>query len=364
MVPHIIIATGVYPPEIGGPATFTIFFEEELRKRGIPYTTIPFSGVRFLPKGIRHIAYFLRVLRAIRGRSIVLALDPVSVGFPAVLAAWIRGTPFYLRAGGDYAWEQATSRWNFQGLPEEFPGDFKLPLSGKLLVWAERFVARRAKRILTQSGHLASIVERWGVSRDTISVIPNSIVLPELPTHEEARKQYNFGDERVVVSAGRFVPWKGMSAVMNASKEISHIRLVLAGDGPERHALEAQANVQTQFVGALSREKLFTLLRAADVFVLNTRYEGFSHQILEAMAIGIPIITTDIPGNRELAEEGKTALIVPWNDEKRIAEAIRRLLTDAGLARTVAEGAQARAKEFTPERTFTETVKALGISLN
>lgn len=362
MTPHIIIATGVYPPEIGGPATFSVFFERELHKRNIPYTTIPFSSVRFLPKGIRHLAYFFFVLRAIRQHSIVLALDPVSTGMPALLAARVRRAPFYLRAGGDYAWEQAASRWNFKGLPEEFPGNSTLSLGGRFLVWAERSVARGAARILTQSGHLASIIERWGVSRDKISVVPNSVVLPELPNREEARAQFGFdSDEKIIVSAGRFVPWKGMSTVIQAVKSISETQLVLAGGGPERRALEEQAGNKVRFVGSLSKERLLTLLRAADVFVLNTRYEGFSHQLLEAMTVGVPVVTTDIPGNKELAEQGKTALVVPWNDKDRIIEAIERLLTDTELARRIAEGAQNRAKEFTPERTFKETCRAIGL---
>lgn len=361
MSSHVVIATGLYPPEIGGPATFSVFLERKLQKHSIPYTTVPFSKTRFLPKGIRHVAYFFTVLRAIRRDSIVLALDPVSVGLPAMLAARLRGTPFYLRAGGDYAWEQAVSRWGFKGLPEEFPGNSNLPLAGKLLVWTERFVAKRAERILTQSGHLASIVERWGVSKDKISVIPNAIELPELPTREEARKQFGFGDERIIVSAGRFVPWKGMSAVIAALKNIPETRLVLAGDGPELRTLEGQADSKVQFVGNLSKERLFALLQAADVFVLNTRYEGFSHQILEAMTIGIPVVTTNIPGNKELAENTKTALLVPWNNEKELTEAIQRLLSDQELARKIIEGAHVRSKEFTPERTFNETCRAIGL---
>ena len=363
---HVVIATGLYPPEIGGPATFSVFLEKGLKEKHIGCTVVPFSSVRHLPKVIRHISYFIKVLRTIRHGSVVLALDPVSVGFPALLAARLRGAPFYLRAGGDYAWEQAVQRWGFKGLPEEFPGTFPLPFAGRVLVWTERYVARHARRILTQSGHLASIVVRWGVSSDMISVVPNSVSLPSLPTRAEARKQFNFGDEPVIVSSGRFVPWKGFNAVIHGysivQKDFNDARLVLAGDGPERAAL-ASENHAVQFLGPLSKEKLFALLRAADVFVLNTRYEGFSHQILEAMATGVPIVTTNIPGNRDLAENGKTALLVAFNDVSALAAAIKRLLSDKNLTESVVREAKSRASIFTPERTFNETCRAIGIQV-
>lgn len=365
---HVVIATGLYPPEIGGPATFTVLLEEGLHTNNIPFTTIPFSSVRRFPKGARHLVYFWKVLVATRSDSIVLALDPVSVGLPALIAAQLRGALFYLRAGGDYAWEQAVSRWGFKGLPEEFPGNISLPIAGRFLMWTEKYVARRAERVLTQSGHLASIVARWGISREKIAIIPNAVELPPLPSREEVRRKYGFNDVPIIVSAGRFVPWKGFKILIQAfstlRKEFPKARLMLAGDGPERPLLEASASEGATFMGTLSKESLYQLLRAADVFALNTRYEGFSHQILEAFTVGVPVITTDIPGNVDLAENGKTALTVPWNDEGEIVKAIRSLLSDRELAQKIAAGGHARAKEFTPERTFAETCAALGISLS
>ena len=367
---HVVIATGLYSPEIGGPATFSVLFEKGLSKHNIPYTTIPFSTVRHLPKLIRHVVYFSKVLSVIRKDSIVLALDPVSVGLPALLAARLRSAPFYLRVGGDYAWEQAIQRWGFEGLPEEFPGSARLPLAGRLLVWIERYVAQRAKRILTQSGHLASIVARWDVPRERIAVVPNGVELPALPSREEAKKGFGFGDEPIVVSAGRFVPWKGFLALIEAFHAVQGkfptARLVLAGDGPQVQELKESAKDFERtvvFTGSLPKKELFALLRAADVFVLNTRYEGFSHQILEALAVGIPVVTTNIPGNTELAESGMTALTVEWNDERAIADAIKQVLEDKKLAGRVAEGGKRHAASFTPERTFKDTCKALGIDL-
>lgn len=365
---HVVIATGLYPPEIGGPATFSAFFEKGLKDKHIPCTVVPFSTVRHFPKVIRHIAYFMRVFRAIRHGSIVLALDPVSVGLPALFAARLRRTPFYLRVGGDYAWEQAVQRWGFTGLPGEFPGATPLPLVGKILVWTERYVARRARRILMQSDHLAGIVAGWGVAKDMIAVIPNGVSNPTLPSREKLRDEFEWGNGPIVISAGRYVPWKGFPALMDAvatlKRDFPDIRLCLAGGGPDETKLRAHAAtlpIRAVFLGSLSKESLAHAIYAADVFVLNTRYEGFSHQIAEAMAIGTPVVTTDIGGNKDLAEDGKTALTVPFNDVPALAAAIRRVFSDKGLAERIAHGAHVRVREFTPERTFTESCRAVGI---
>ena len=101
----ILIATGLYPPDIGGPATYTALLEKELPQHGIEVTVAPFSSVRHLPKGIRHVAYFLTLMRMSRNVSFIYALDPVSVGVPALFASILRFKPFILSVRGDYAWE-------------------------------------------------------------------------------------------------------------------------------------------------------------------------------------------------------------------------------------------------------------------
>src|SRR5689334_3572585 len=103
---RLVVATPLYPPEVGGPATFAKVIEEELPKRGWSVETIKFNDVRHLPKLIRHIAYMRRIKRAAKNADAVLALDPVSVGLPALYAARRTGKPFYVRIAGDYAWEQ------------------------------------------------------------------------------------------------------------------------------------------------------------------------------------------------------------------------------------------------------------------
>ena len=97
----IVLATPLYPPEIGGPATYAKLLEEGLPSSGIEVALVKFSEVRHLPKLIRHYAYYRRVLAAVRRADAVLALDPVSVGLPAMWAARKAGKPFVVKIVGD-----------------------------------------------------------------------------------------------------------------------------------------------------------------------------------------------------------------------------------------------------------------------
>lgn len=100
-------------------------------------------------------------------------------------------------------------------------------------------------------------------------------------------------------------------------------------------------------------------IKAADCFVLNTGYEGLSHQLLEVMAIGTPIITTPVGGNVEIITHEKSGLLAPHNDRDMFGVHIRRMSTDAALRNTCTEGASQYVKGFTMLRMVDETEQLL-----
>src|SRR3989338_1426308 len=109
---RILIATGIFPPDIGGPATYSSLLLEELPKRDVAVSVVTYgpAGVsRNIPKGLRHFLYFL--VCVFKPADIIFAQDPVSAGFPALLAARLTGRKFVVRVAGDYAWEQGVERF-------------------------------------------------------------------------------------------------------------------------------------------------------------------------------------------------------------------------------------------------------------
>ena len=102
------------------------------------------------------------------------------------------------------------------------------------------------------------------------------------------------------------------------------------------------------------------LYQKADIFLLNTGYEGFSHQILEIMAAGIPIITTDAGGNKEIIRDGENALIASYNEKREWRSAIERLLKDTDLQKKIEMGGMETASHYTKEEMVKRTVRLFG----
>ncbi len=166
---RIVIATPLYPPEIGGPATYAKLLEEGLPGKDIEVELVKFSEVRHLPKLIRHIAYYHRVLRAARNADVVFALDPVSVGLPAMKAAQKAGKPFVVKIVGDYAWEQGQQRFGVTENLDEFVKSEQKSFFVRRLQKIQTYVAKNATRIIVPSEYLKGIVAAWGIPKEKIS---------------------------------------------------------------------------------------------------------------------------------------------------------------------------------------------------
>lgn len=128
------------------------------------------------------------------------------------------------------------------------------------------------------------------------------------------------------------------------------VHLLFVGDGPLRRQLEVQAEVlgvsaKTHFLGA--RNDVWAILNRLDLFVLPSRWEGFPTVLLEAMSQNVPVIASDIPGNRELIIHGETGLQVLPNQPELLAAAIKTLLDDPVLARRLAINARTHASNYT-----------------
>jgi len=331
---RLVIATPLYPPEIGGPATYAKILAEELPNRGIEVEVVKFSEVRHLPKLIRHYVYYRRVRRAASHADMVLALDPVSVGLAAQRAAKKAGKPFVVKVVGDYAWEQGQQRFGVKQSLDEFVATTRVPLSVRILRRIQTRVARNAVMVIVPSDYLKKIVRQWGIAAEKITVIYNGIVLPQVIEPRE-KKQGEF----LIVSSGRDVPWKGFDAIRRVAEREEGWRFFLAH--------------------GLSHSEALGWVRAADVFVLNSQYEGLAHALIEAMMLGTPVVATRVGGNPELITDGVTGLLVPYGDDEALRVALTSVAKDPQAARVRAVAAEVRAKQFSVEKMLEATTNLL-----
>lgn len=337
----LVIATPLYPPEIGGPATYAKLLFDGLPGKGIEVELVKFSDVRHLPKIIRHYVYYRRVLRAAQSADVVLALDPVSVGLPAMRAARKASKPFVVKIVGDYAWEQGRQKFGITQTLDEFVKTASVSLPVRMFRRIQTRVALRATRVIVPSEYLKNIVAAWGAStplstgipREKIAVIYNSVELPEILPPQERPKGF------LVVSAGRRVPWKGFDALERVVARNNDWHLFIASGMP--------------------RAETLGWVRAADVFVLNSAYEGLSHALIEAMALGTSVVATKVGGNPELVEDGVTGLLVTPGDDDALFAALGAIALDPAAARRRAAAAQARMRTFSTEAMLSATVALL-----
>lgn len=200
----------------------------------------------------------------------------------------------------------------------------------------------------------AQLLER-GVPAAKLRLVPNGVWLePAKIGREGTRKALGIAEETFVIqSVGRLVALKGFADLVGAIENLRSlgldVALLIAGEGPERAALEAQAreaNVADRVKLLGDREDVADLLAAADVYVQASRTEVLSNALLEAMAAGKPVLATNVGGTAEVVEDGKTGILIPPATPAGLTHFLRPLAQDrAGTrARLEALGAAAKAR--------------------
>lgn len=358
----ILITTPMMPPMIGGPATYVALLQKELPGRGIAVEVVSFDALAHLPKGIKHLVFFYKVFKATKKADIVFGQDPVSTGLPTYLAAWLRRKPFLLKVVGDYAWEQGVSRFGVTDSLDTFIIKPARSVVVALFKYLEHYVARRACHVIVPSQYLKNIVEVWGVSREKITVILNAFDAPRLDLRGLSRSQTD------ILSAGRLVPWKGFDVLIRAIPFLpDEITVSIAGEGPDRKRLESiiqEMGLEKRvfLLGKLEHGVLLKRLAEARLFVLASSYEGLSHQLLEALAVGTPIVATHIGGNPEVITHRRDGLLVSYGDEKLLAESIREMLTNEEFAQACVENGKKKIEMFSRERMLNGLTKVINAS--
>lgn len=357
---RLLIATPLYPPEPGGPATYAKLLESEFPGE---VAVVKFRDVRKYPKGIRHIVYSWRIFRAARSSDMVFALDPVSVGLPSLCAAYLRGKPFAVKVVGDYAWEQGVQRFGISDSLDSFVERKHVPFPVWLLKKVQLLVVTRAHKVIVPSEYLKKIVGAWGIPLNQIHVVYNAIELERGGSVPSALSVPAFPR---IVTVSRLVPWKNIDQLIEAVSRLpSDASLVIVGSGPEDFRLKALAAEKLPnrvfFTGPLSHADVLATTESADIFVLNSSYEGFSHVLIEALMLGKPVIATDAGGNTELITSGENGILVPVGDVSCLARTLEGLITDTLMRESLAETAKKRSTLFSTETLVRETSRILNI---
>ncbi len=225
---------------------------------------------------------------------------------------------------------------------------------------AHHWVVGRMGRILAISEAVReAMLARGEAPSSKITVVPNGIAMPNGGNPVETRLSLGItADTPLIVCAARLEPEKDVASLLSAIKTtgeaVPNVRCLVAGEGTERSALEAQIKALglEQCVSLLGfRADATALIAAADVFALPSLAEPFGLVLLEAMALARPVVATRAGGPLEIVMDGETGFLVPPLSPDALAEALTRLLSSPPLRRRLGEAGQARFQShFTASR--------------
>jgi glycosyltransferase involved in cell wall biosynthesis len=341
MPARVTVLTGIFPPDIGGPATSVPELVRWLATDGWDPTVVTLAdsleegaeaeAVVRIPRRLpwpRRTAAVVRAVRASRP-------DVVFANGLHLESALLRSAPVVQKVVGDWAWERARNRgWTEIGI-DEFQRA-QAPARVRALRALRGIVTRRARRVIVPSRHLAGLVQSWGVDPDRIRVVPNAAPANlSASTHER--------DAGRGVFLGRLVSWKNVDHAIAAISRLPHLRFDVVGAGPMLESLRSftrslGADERIRFHGALPREQALALLGGSSFLVLPSSYEGMPHVVLEAFAMGIPVVASNAPGIRAVVDNGRTGLLYRCGDVDDLRRALVQASKPEVAARLSREG--------------------------
>lgn len=355
----VLIVTGVYPPSIGGPATFIPKLSNYLSDNGHDVVVITLSDYTDIKKGkytlitIDRNTCFIRRFVSMVSKVALYAKDANFIlsntsDLEAAIGSALRLKRVdIVKVVGDLAWERYTLR-----NPEFISLDlFQLKFHG-LKVTFERlyrnFPLIFAKKIIVPSCYMKGIVSSWSrMLSSKVHVVYNGVDSPLFDTNLVSEKNCEFD----IIIVCRLVPHKSVHTIMKALDCYKNkLRIVIVGDGPERSKLMRVAESSKHdyhFTGQISKELVYDYLLRSKIFILNSSYEGLPHVVVEAMLAGCVVLASSVGGTPEVVANGINGLLFEYDDETQIFNAVSDVINNSSLQSSLRINANITArKEF------------------
>ena len=351
---QLILLTPLFPPDIGGPATYVESvahsFKEETELSIIGFCegkAAPIPGVKIKLVNPYELSFLGRqrwlwktLQKTLKPQTFLYIQGPLVVGLVGVLFARWHRIPHALKFVGDLAWENASRYGKTHLNLEDWLKSRHKGFRPHLLYLIQKWNLHAAARILVPSQFLKDVlVQHYHLPAVKVQVLYNAYE-GELTTHAVQAQAHR------LMSAGRLVPHKNMQGIMEALKQLPEaFTLDIYGSGPEEEGLKNWTHhhgldKRIRFHGHVTRETLLKALDQHDLFILYSDYEGLPHSLLEAAARACPILASDIPGTREVALAGLTAELCPPQNPTQLAKAIQRLSKDQKYRSLLVKNAQ------------------------
>ena len=324
----ILITVGIFPPDIGGPASFVPKIAKLLQENGFEVTIICLSNKKIVDNESYKIIRILRnqnlMIRWIKtifkmisnGRN----TDTIFVnGLPmeAYIANLFLRKKLIRKVVGDWAWERGRNKGLIDDSFDEFQKN-KHNLHLEIAKFSRGWTATKADLVITPSVHLKNVVKNWGVSENNLKVIYNGTKIQSKITKKENEVLH-------FITVGRLAPWKNIDKIIQAMAILNekgfNFIFNIVGSGPLNEKLkilvkELKLENKIFFLGQKNTEELNEIYLDSDIYIQASGYEGLPHVILEAINFNLSIISTPIGGTNEILLDGKNGWILKLKDEK------------------------------------------------
>ena len=369
----VLVVSGIWPPDVGGPASHAPDVARFLHSRGHELEVVTTADSapepedfrvrwvsRRLPVGLRHLRGAALIRSRARGVDVVYTTGMFGRSSAGALAA---RRPYVVKLTADPAFERTRRRGLVEGDVDEFQegGGGRV---ATVLRRARNFELRRAAYVYCPSAYLRRLALSWGIPPERVSVLPNPVPsLPDFPPRDELRRQFGLNGATLAF-AGRLTAQKSLDRALAAVAAAEGVQLVIAGDGPDREPLERRAHElriesRVTFLGSQPRRRIVELFRAADATILSSSWENFPHTVVEALAVGTPVLAMEAGGVGEVVRDGVNGLLVPPGDAAALAAAVRRYFDDGALRERLRAAAAQSVAAYAPERVFGELESTL-----
>ena len=370
---RVLVVSGIWPPDVGGPASHAPDVARFLTQRGHHVEVVTTASAapaaeefpvrwvtRQLPKGMLHLRGAALIRSRARRADVVYTTGMFGRSSTGALLA---GRPYVVKLTADPAFERSRRRGVVTGDVEEFQAGGGGPVAASLRR-ARDFQLRHAAHVFCPSSYLRELVLSWGVPPERVSVLPNPAPdVPGLPPRDELRRAFGLNGDTLAF-AGRLTAQKSLGRALEAVAVSEGVSLVIAGEGPDLAPLEARARElgiaeRVSFLGSQPRQRIVELFRAADATILSSSWENFPHTVVEALAVGTPVLAMEAGGVSEVVHDGVNGLLVPSGDTDALAGAVQRYFRDDALRERLRGAAAESIAAYAPQRVFGELESTL-----
>ena len=269
---RILIATGIYPPDSGGPANYSKQLNDELGKLGHDTSVATYKTEKKLPTGIRHLWFMFKIIPKVARAELVIFLDPFSVGLPGFIIAKLFRKKMIMRTGGDFVWELYVERTGKKVLLSEFYEPLPSDLSKKekfLFWWIRKFLHGLDAIIFSTPFQRDIFIKGYDLDRGKTSIIENYY-------GPRPKQEYKEPKKKTYLWAGRRIVFKNLPLLKEAFTK----------------AKEKDSSIELVLSEQITRDELLEKMREAYVIIYPSLTEISPNFILESIMLGKPFIST------------------------------------------------------------------------